>query len=470
MPDRNSGSAIDAAGAGLLLTGIERLLGDGGLLTDPGLLDRYSRDWTGKSACRPVAVARPRSTAEVAAVLAHCHAEHWPVVIQGGLTGLVGGSTPHPGELALSLERLSGVEELDVSSGHMIVRAGTTLAVVQDAALGQGMSFALDLPARGTCTIGGNVATNAGGNRVIRYGMTRSLVLGLEAVLADGTVLTSLGTVMKDNAGYDLKQLFIGTEGTLGVVTRAALRLHPEPPERLTALVALASFGDLVALLATLRRILGPTLCAFEAMWDSYFECVLVTNQLARPFSARHAFYALIEVELLDPAHERDRVENVLFQVLERGWARDAIIAASLEESARLWQIRESAGEMLGKLAPTVAHDISMPLDRMESFVEELRVRCDSLLAGRPFCAFGHLGDGNLHLFTALRSPDDAEAMDALVYGALAGFGSVSAEHGVGMSKKKWLGVTRTAAEIAVMRSMKQHLDPRGILNPGRVI
>ena len=459
-----------AARTGRFLSALARLVGDAGLLADPALLDRYASDWTGKNPCRPVAVLRPGSTAELSAALAHCHAERWPVVVQGGLTGLAGGATPQPGEIALSLERLKGIEEIDASSGHMIVRAGTTLAAVQDAAGEEGMSFMLDLPSRGSCTIGGNIATNAGGNRVLRYGMTRNQVLGLEAVLADGTVMSSLGTVMKDNAGYDLKQLFIGTEGTLGVVTRASLRLHPEPPERLTALVALGSFARLVGLLGTLRRTLGAGLCAFEAMWDSYFECVLHTNQLARPFSARHPFYALLEVELLSPTQDRERVERVLFEVLEHGAARDAIVAASLDEAARLWHIRESAGEMLGRLAPTVGYDISLPLPRMDSYVEEVRAGCERLLGGRPFCAFGHLGDGNLHLFAALASAEDAAAMDAIVYGALAGLGSVSAEHGIGVSKRSWLGLTRTPTEIALMRGLKQHLDPSGILNPGRVL
>lgn len=462
--------AVKNVRQGRFLAGLGRLLGDDGLVTDREMLERYSCDWTRKGACRPLAVARPCDTAATAAVLRYCHAESWPVVVQGGLTGLAGGATPLPGELALSMERMSGIEGLDPASGHMIVRAGTTLLAVQDAAMAEGMSFPLDLPARGTCTIGGNIATNAGGNRVVRYGSARNLVLGLETVLADGTVLASLGTVMKDNAGYDLKQFFIGTEGTLGVVTRATLRLHPEPPERLTALVALGSFGDLVALLVSLRRSLGAGLSAFEAMWDNYFECVLAERELTRPFAARHPFYALVEVELPDPEHDRDRAEEVLFRVFEAGRVCDAIVAASLQESARLWQIRESAGELLGRLAPTVAHDVSLPLLRMESYVEEVRVRSEHLRGGRPFCAFGHLGDGNLHLFSALQAPEYADAMDAHVYEALGGRGSMSAEHGVGMSKKKWLGVTRTAAEIAVMRGLKQHFDPRRILNPGRVI
>ena len=470
MGTRHSIAAEERPGTDMFLSGLAPLLDGHGLLTEPALLERHSRDWAGKERCPPIAVARPRTTAEVAAVLRYCHARAWPVVVQGGLTGLVGGATPRPGELALSLERMNGVEEFDATASVMVVAAGTTLATVQDTALGEGLCFALDLPSRGSCTIGGNIATNAGGNRVMRYGMTRNLVLGLEAVLADGTVLTSLNTVLKDNAGYDLKQLFIGTEGTLGVVTRASLRLHPEPRERMTALVATADYADLLALLGSLRRRLGPRLSAFEAMWDSYLECALSVLGLPRPFGTRHPYYALIEVELLDERSDREATEAVLAEALSNGGVADAIVASSGGEAARLWYIRESAGEMLGKLAPTAAHDVSLPIGLMESYAATVRDRCNAELGVRAFSVFGHLGDGNLHFFTALRSAEDAEALDAIVYGELPQGGSVSAEHGIGTGKKRWLGVTRSDAEILTMRALKQHLDPRGILNPGRVI
>lgn len=453
-----------------LVGDLGRLLGPCGLVADRDLLERYSCDWTQTNACPPVAVARPRSTAEVAGVLAHCHAAGWPVVVQGGLTGLTGGATPRAGELALSLERLAGIESLEADAAAMTVRAGTRLADVQQAAGEARLAFPLDLASRGSCTIGGNIATNAGGNRVLRHGMTRNLVLGVEAVLADGTVLSSLTTMLKDNAGYDLKQLFIGTEGTLGIVTRAVLRLQPEPPERITALVALASFADLTRLLVTLRRELAPLLSSFEAMWSDYFESALEHLVLARPFGSAHPFYALVEIEAQDPAADRGRLEAALFQVLEAGGASDAVLASSLDESARLWRIRESAGELITSLAPAAAYDVSLPLAAMEAYVASVRAGFEALGTGRPFGAFGHLGDGNLHLFAGVNSREETATIDALVYGALAGRGSVSAEHGIGSLKKAWLGHTRSPAEIAVMRGLKQHLDPRAILNPGRVI
>jgi len=451
------------------LAGLGAVLDPAGLVTDRDVLERHACDWTGKDRCLPVAVARPRSTQEISDVLAHCHAAGWPVVVQGGLTGLAGGATPRAGELALSLERLAVIESLDVEGGAMTVRAGARLEQVHQAAGEVRLAFPLDLPSRGSCTIGGNIATNAGGNRVLRYGMTRSLVLGLEAVLADGTVVSSLGAVLKDNAGYDLKHLFIGTEGTLGIVTRAVLRLFPEPAERITALVALGSFADLTGLLATMRREVGTTLSSFEAMWSDYFEFALASLGQPRPFETAHPFYAIVEVEAMDPAADRERLETAIFGVLEAGRARDAILAGSLDEAARLWHIRESAGEMISSLAPATAYDVSMPLSLMERYADDVRAGVEALGLGRPFGTFGHLGDGNLHFFAGLNSPGEAAAVDAVVYGSLRGRGSVSAEHGIGQMKKAWLGHSRSAAEIAVMRGLKSHLDPRGILNPGRV-
>lgn len=452
------------------LSGLHTLLGESGLLRAEGLLDRYSCDWTQKNKCPPIAVARPRSTQEVATVLRYCHERRWPVVVQGGMTGLVGGATPRQGELALSLERLNEIGEPDLTSATIIASAGASLAAVQERALGEGMCFPVDLASRGTCTIGGVVATNAGGNRVIRYGMTRQLVLGLEGVLADGTVVSSLNTIIKDNAGYDIKQLFIGTEGTLGVVTRASLRLFPEPPERMTLLTALPSYESLTSLLRFFRRRMGSQLSAFEAMWDSYFECALAIQKIERPFQKRHAFYALAEVEMLNPEVDRSSVEGTLADALASGQISDAIVAHSLAEAKSLWRIRECAGELLGRLAPAAAHDISLPITQMDRYATTVEQRFQREMGGDRIFVFGHLGDGNLHLMTPLRKAEDAPALDKIVYESLPAGSSVSAEHGIGTLKKPWLGLTRSPPEMALMRSLKQHLDPRGILNRGRVI
>ncbi|HXQ63570.1 MAG TPA: FAD-binding oxidoreductase [Steroidobacteraceae bacterium] len=454
-----------------LLASLDSELGPGGVLTGETIGARYHSDWTRLNACPPAAVLRPRSTEEVATILRRCHGVSQPVVIQGGLTGLAGGATPRPGELSLSLERLSGIEAIDVDGGTVCVRAGTLLAAIHEAVAGHGLQFALDLPARGSCQIGGNIATNAGGNRVIRYGMTRALVLGLEAVLADGTVLSSMNSMLKNNAGYDLKQLFIGTEGTLGVVTRAVLRLHPAPRDRLTALVAIPSFTGLVAVLHEVSAALGGQLGSFEVMWSDYYEFAaskVLTGP--RPFAARHPYYALVELEALEPAGDSERFETLLAQLIEDGFATDAVLARSLEDSARLWRVRESAGELMMHLMPVTAYDISLPIARMDDYLQAIGRATAPLLREFPLFIFGHLGDGNLHIVAAAKAAADVRALDALIYGALEGFGSVSAEHGIGVLKRGYLGMSRGPAEITLMRTLKATLDPRNILNPGRVL
>ena len=272
-----------------IVTNLRQRLPEGAVLTGAEIGERYNVDFSHENAIAPLAVLRPSSTAEVALILAECDRARQRVVVQGGLTGLAGGATPQDGEIAISLERLSGIEEIDHAAQTMTVRAGTALQTVQQAAADAGFLFPLDLGARGSCTIGGNIATNAGGNQVIRFGMMRNLVLGLEAVLADGTVVSSLNKMLKNNAGYDLKQLFIGSEGTLGVVTRAVLRLWPKLPNKVTALCALPGFDEAVTLLHTLQAQLGSSLSAFEAMWPSYFHYVLDRLNLPTPFGVQHA-------------------------------------------------------------------------------------------------------------------------------------------------------------------------------------
>jgi FAD/FMN-containing dehydrogenase len=454
-----------------LLAALEAGLGAGGLLSGAAIGERYRTDRARVNACVPLAVLRPATTDEVSTALRLCNAAGQPVVVQGGLTGLAGGATPHAGEIALSLERLSGIEALDADAGTLRVLAGTPLAVIHEAVAPHGLQFALDLGARGSCNIGGNISTNAGGNRVIRYGMTRDLVLGVEAVLADGTVVSALNAMMKNNAGYDLKHLFIGTEGTLGVVTRAVLRLHPAPRERLTALIAIPSFRDLVAVLREARKALGGQLASFEAMWSAYYEFgVARVLKGPRPFEARHPYYAIVEMETLDPVTDGERLELLLGRFVEDGIASDGIIANSLAESARLWSIRECADALMTQLRPVTAYDISMPIAAMEGYLETVERAAAPHLGEWPLFNFGHLGDGNLHIIAAVRDGAAQGAVDAIVYGALAGFGSVSAEHGIGVLKRPYLANSRNPTELALMRTLKATLDPRNILNRGRVL
>jgi FAD/FMN-containing dehydrogenase len=393
------------------------------------------------------------------------------VVPQGGLTGLAGGATPEAGQIVLSLERLKGIEEIDSDSATMTVLAGTPLEVAQKAAEEAGLYLALDIGSRGSCQIGGNVATNAGGNHVIRYGMARAQVLGLETVLADGTILTSLTKVMKNNAGYDLNQLFIGSEGTLGIVTRVVLRLHPRPQGKTTALIATAGYDATVRLLRRLQRNLGEV-SAFEAMWPDFYRFVTDhPSSRVKPMADTHPFYALTEFHGNEPERDRTQLEECLGAAIEEGDALDALIAQSEREARSFWTIRE--GEPLDKLPYLINFDVSAPTARLGELADDLKAKLTARWPEGLFFVYGHIGDGNIHLSAWAGGTMDqvAHEMDDIVYDEVRRIGgSISAEHGVGTLKRAYLGHSRSAAEIDVMRRIKAALDPKGILNPGKVI
>lgn len=433
---------------------------------------RYHVDFSGEHACAPAAVLRPRDTQALSLILRTCTEYRQPVVVQGGLTGLAGGATPQRDEIAISMERMTGVEEIDTASATATVLAGTPLQVVQEAATDAGFLFPLDLGARGSCTIGGNVATNAGGNQVIRFGMMRNLVLGLEAVLPDGTIVSSLNKMLKNNAGYDLKQLFIGTEGTLGVVTRAVLRLFPLLPVKTTAICAVPRFEDMVSLLHLLRGRLGGSLSAFEAMWASYFHFVVDHIEGSRsPLDGEHAIYVLIETEGTDQTSETEQFESALAAALENGLISDAVLAQSERERQSFWAIRDGIGEITPILQPMLAFDVSMPVGLMTAFLErvdrELKGEFDSV----RILIFGHIGDNNLHIAVTTGREQDFEKICGIVYTATGDYsGSISAEHGVGALRRRYIHNSRTPEEIELMRRLKRALDPLGILNPNRVV
>jgi FAD/FMN-containing dehydrogenase len=457
--------------AGLIGKLVE-LLGPDGCIVGNDVGERYSVDFGGENASRPLAVLRPGSVDELASAVAACSAAGQALVVQGGMTGLCGGATPKPGEIAISLERLSGVEELDPQSMTMTVLAGTPLQAVQEAAAEAGLLFPLDLGARGSCTIGGNIATNAGGNQVLRFGMMRNLVLGLEAVLADGTVLSSMNRLIKNNAGYDLKQLFIGSEGTLGIVTRAVLRLYPALPARTAAMVAVEDFSGCVALLHALQSGLGGGLSAFEAMWAGYFDCVLSNvGELRSPFDAAYPLYVLVQSEGSDHAADRERMETVLGELLESGVVLDAAIAQSEREAESFWQMRDGIAEITALLQPLVAFDVSVPIRDMPAFLDSAGTALDAAFPGVTNLVFGHIGDNNLHLTVTTGRREDLGRISEIVYAATSRVGgSIAAEHGIGVSRREYLRLSRSEAEIELMRRLKATLDPKDILNPGRVI
>ncbi|WP_198962664.1 FAD-binding oxidoreductase [Mangrovitalea sediminis] len=454
-----------------LLAALGRELGESGVLTGTAVTERQTADWSGTAAAQPLAILLPRTPAEVAAALRLCSEYRQPLSIQGGLTGLTGGANPHEGELVLSLSRLNRIEEMDPLGGTLVAQAGVTLEALQAFATEQGWFFPVDLGARGSCQIGGNAATNAGGNRVLRYGMMRQSILGLEVALPDGTLLTMLDRVIKNNAGYDLKQYFIGTEGSLGVITRLALKLEPQPSASCTVLCALPDFRAAAELLREARRQL-PDLSAFELMWDDYFEACLLALKRQPPFRNAYPLYALVETLGGDEQAGQRAIEDFFEQMMTQGLVCDAVIANSLEQAGQLWDLRDGVSELLAQMKPCIAFDVSVAMPHMDDFVAYLRRGLASDFPDQRHLFFGHLGDGNLHLVCG-PFPDEAriEAIEHYVYQAVSDVGgSISAEHGIGMMKKAFLHYSRDPAEIAVMRRLKQTFDPHGILNPGRLI
>ena len=420
----------------------------------------------------PRAVLLPRTTEEVSLILKAANRAGVPVCAWGGKTGLVDGAQAD-GVLALSLERMNGIEQIDAEGMTMTVQAGCVLQTACEAAEAQGLYLPIDLGARGSATIGGNISTNAGGNRVIRYGMTRDIVLGLEAVLADGTVISSMNRLIKNNTGYDLKQLFIGSEGTLGVVTRAVLRLRPRPTSQDTAIVGVETFGALVTFLRRIELALAGGLSAYEVMWDDFYQLVTTAPAKGRPpLEGRHPYYVLVESLGADQEADSARFEAALVEALESGEISDAAIAKSDAERQAMWALRDDVAQV-ARNGPIFTFDIGLSMNDMESYVAELRAAFKARWPDTgSLTVFGHLGDGNLHVIAGCgsRTPEDKKAVQDLVYGGVrARGGSISAEHGIGLDKKAYLGWSRSEPEIALMRTLKAALDPKGILNPGKI-
>jgi FAD/FMN-containing dehydrogenase len=457
---------------GDLLERIEAVVGAGGLLTGDAVAERQTGNWLPEP-MRALAIARPRTTDEVSAVLALCHAVGQPVVPQGGLTGLAEGQISGPHELALSTERMTDIEAVDPVGRTLRVQAGVVLQRAQQAAQEVNLLLPIDFGARGSCTIGGCIATNAGGCQVIRYGMMREQVLGVEAVLADGTVVSSMHPYLKNNTGYDLKQLFVGSEGTLGVVTRAVLRLRENPRSTQTALLALESFDDVVTVLRHLDRDLGGTLSSFELMWGSRYA--LQTGEysdITPPLAVGHGFYALVEAHGFDPERDRETFQGALAEALDAGWIADALVAQSERERQTFWALREDFEPETRKFPESLySFDVSLPLAVMNTYTRNLEAALAARFDHYDCSVFGHVGDGNIHIAIWEKGMRQKAEVEAIVYGELDAFGgSVSAEHGIGLERKAYLHHTRDPREIDLMRVIKRSLDPKGLLNPGKVL
>lgn len=456
-----------------LLNRIGEITGPKGLITGEDVHQRPA-DWMGLTKCNALAIVRPASTQELSKIMAVCHELGQPVVAAGGLTGLVHGADASGNEIVVSLERMTDVEVIDPIGRTVTVQAGAPMQKVQEAAAAEGLMFAVDLGARGSATIGGNIATNAGGNQVIRYGMMREQVLGLEAVLADGTIVSSMNRLLKNNTGYDLKQLFIGSEGTLGLVTRAVLRLVTQPKSEQTALVAVSNFSALTDFFRHVGKNLGGTLTAFEVMWQEHYQLIAVeSGRHTPPLEPGAAYYVIVESNGNDPERDNEQFTSVLEQAIEEELVTDAAIASSTSQRDAIWNIREDIESLAKALLPAAIFDISLPITTMESYVEDLRnaVRATWNDDAR-LIIFGHLGDGNLHVVISARPWENETQRQAekIVYEPLARIGgAVSAEHGIGLEKRDYLNLSRSQEEIALMRSLKTALDPKSILNPGKI-
>lgn len=475
---------LSASDSAAFLADAARLLGPRGLTSDPERMDAWLTDWRGRYTGRALALASPASTAEVAALVKLCAAHGVPIVPQGGNSGMAGGATPDATgtALLLSLRRMDAVRHLDAEAGQVVCEAGVILQHLHDIAGDAGLRFPLTLGGKGSATIGGLVSTNAGGTQVLRHGTMRAQVLGLEAVLADGAVFDALTPLKKDNRGFDLKQLLIGSEGTLGIITAATLRLLPAPTGRVTAWTGLATITDARSLLRRVERDIGEALEGFEVVPAHCLDSVLAHLPAARaPLAERHGWNALIECVSsgMDSAALRDRLEGSLAAAMEDGLLADAVIAANERQAEDFWLLRDSISAAERALGPAMQHDISVPVERMPEFILAASPAIEAAFPGTCAVAFGHLGDGNVHFHVlapagAVRGAwEEAEgkAVSSAVYDLVKQWGgSISAEHGIGQMKVAELARLHDPVALALMRSVKQALDPLGLLNPGKLV
>ncbi|MGB6452408.1 MAG: FAD-binding oxidoreductase [Steroidobacteraceae bacterium] len=435
---------------------------------------RHTRDLCvqGNPAVGILALTYPRTTQQVSAILSYCNERRIPVQPQGGMTGLAGGGVPVVPCVVVSLERMRSIRELDVTAGTITVDAGVVMEAVQKAADAADLFFPLDLGGRGSCQIGGNLSTNAGGNRVLRFGMARDLVLGVEAVLADGSVIDSLRKVIKNNTGYDLRQWFIGAEGTLGIITAAVLRLFPKARSCCTGICAVNDYKGVLELLKRARAGFGSQLTAFEVMWPEFYRLATVGLGRKPPLADEYGAYVLIETMGLDAETDQQRYETVIGDALEAGLVKDAVIAQSQREATDLWAVRDSPGEWQRTAHwPQLGFDVSVPTGEIGALATEIDATLSSRWPQLKVVYFGHVADGNLHASVRMsgHSVPEREIEDA-VYGIAAQRrGSISAEHGIGSLKREFLHYSRSPEELTMMRAVKKALDPNGIMNPGKI-
>jgi FAD/FMN-containing dehydrogenase len=462
-----------------LLARFAAIVGERYAITDPALQEQYLREMRDLYHGHTPMVLRPGSVAEVSAILRLANETKTPVVPQGGNTGLVGGQVPHHGEIVLSLNRMDKIREVDATSNTITAEAGVPLGRVREAAANVDRLYPLLLPSEGTCTVGGNLSTNAGGTTAVSWGVARAQALGLEVVLADGRVMHNLNKLKKDNTGYDLKNLFIGAEGTLGIITAATLRLIPRPRSVETAFAGVASPQAALELLGIANEHSGGNITSFELMFRMGIDAVLKYDSGSRdPLNDRHEWYVLIELSSQQRTGLHDTMENILAEGVEKGLVADAAMAESLDQTKAFWRIREMFGEVQRQVGGSIKHDISVPVAHVPAFIREANEAVAKLIPGARPLPFGHLGDGNIHYNIA--QPVDADKatflerwhdVNMVVFDVVLKYGgSISAEHGIGIMKRDLLPTIKDPVAMEMMRAIKRTLDPNGILNPGKVL
>lgn len=467
-----------------IINELESLLGAGQVLTGEAAAP-FLVDWRNRYQGRALAVVRPGTAEEVAGVVRACFKHNVPVVPQGGNTSLCGAATPDESGKAIvvSLQRMNKVRSIDTDNDTMTVEAGCVLQSLQEAARDAGRLFPLSLAAEGSCTIGGNLSTNAGGTQVLRYGNTRDLTLGLEVVTAEGEIWHGLRGLRKDNTGYDLRDLYIGSEGTLGIITAATMKLYPLPVATRTAMLAFNTLEDSIEMLSRARAGFGAALTGFEVMMGSVLHSVVrLFPQQRLPFegeSANSTWFALLELSDSESAeHAQQRFEEVLGQAIEDGLVLDAAIAENIAQSKAMWHLRESIPLAEAEIGKSVKHDVSIPISRIAEYVETTNAALQAKFPGVQHVVFGHLGDGNLHYnVVSAKDKSEQELMDRqyevyeLVHDSVHAFGgSISAEHGVGQLKRDQLPKYKSGLELKLMKQIKSALDPKGLMNPGKVL
>ena len=457
-----------------IITELREAIGSANVITGSDLAARYDHIWRMDQELKALAATLPRSTSQVSEILKVCHRNNCPVVVHGGLTNLVGSTKTKGNEIVISLEKLNQIEEVDVQSRTITAQAGVTIESIQKAAEDQELLFPLNFGAKGSAQIGGAISTNAGGLRVLKYGMTRHLVLGLEVVLADGTIVNSLKKIVKDNSAYDIKQLFIGSEGTLGIITRAVLKLEESPKSRNSAFVMIQEYTNVVNFLKYMDKGLAGTLSGYELIWPhTYKTSTSLPVQVRPPLPHSDAYYVLVESLGTNQEGDRDKMEELLTQALEDDIIQDGVMALSDSDLNWFWTIREDVHAFVSQIDYDQHFDISLPIPLIGEVIGRIVKNLKRLEDVTEVFCFGHVADGNIHLVVGkkVQTQELIHEVNQIIYGELTEIGgSISAEHGIGEDKKAYLHLCRKPEEVATMKSLKRLLDPKNILNPGKVI